>query len=134
MKKLSKFGGIFMAEWFYDRHGQAQLFLYEEDRFISKNGRNIGWTIGSNVYSLIGMHVGWYENGILYDRHNKVIAFKLNRSGFLTSFTGVIGDTPRLPSIPSRPGRPGLSSKMNRLGPGGWSTKSLQEMFLVNFR
>ncbi len=123
-----------MAEWLYDRQGQAQLFLFEEDRFISKSGRNLGWTFGNNVYSLIGMHVGWFENGILYDRNNRIIAFNLKQTRNLVHFSDMIGEIPSMPRIPVKPEVPGLSGKSSRSGLGGWSNVSLQEMFRLNFR
>jgi hypothetical protein len=121
-----------MTEWLYDKRGQAQIFLYGQDRFISKNGRNLGWTIGNNVYSLNGNHIGWFEGGILYDSRNTVIAFKRDRTGSLPSSPG-IGGTPGTPGIPGRPGMPGRSGTPGRPGRGGWSNGLLQEMFSVEF-
>lgn len=121
-----------MTEWFYDRQGKARLFLFESDRFISKNGRNLGWTFGNNVYSLIGMHIGWYESGILFDRNNSIIAFKLNTIGNLVYFP-TTGGIPDIPRIPRRPLVPGLFNTTGRSKIGGWSNRSLHEMFGINF-
>lgn len=121
-----------MTNWLYNRSGQAQLFLYGQDRFISKNGKNLGWVFRNNVYSLNGRHIGWFEGGILYDSTNNPIAFERTRTGHLPSVPG-IGGTPGTPGIPGRPGTPGLSGTPGRPGRGGWSNKSIQDFFGVNF-
>ena len=62
-------------EWFYDKHGQAVFFKYD-DRLISKQGANLCWIFGNYVYSLNnGRHIGWFEDGKIYDIENGILAF-----------------------------------------------------------
>lgn len=117
-------------DWMYNRQGQALFLLYDE-RFISKNGKNLGWIINSNVYHLrSGKHLGWYENGILYDGRNRVLAFSRDATSYLPSVPG-LGGTPGVPGIPGKPGVPGLSGVPGRAGYGGWSQISIDEFFGV---
>ena len=94
-------------EWLFDKSGNAELFLYQ-DRFISREGRNLGWLYNNDVYHIsTGRHIGWYENGILYNGNNEVVAFARNCQGHLPSRPG-IGGIPGTPGIPGRPGKPGF--------------------------
>jgi len=119
-------------DWLFNRNGNAELFVYD-DRFISKNGHNLGWLFNEKVYNIRnGRHLGWFEKGILYDGSNKVIAFSRNATGNLPSRPG-IGGTPGTPGVPGRPGRPGLSGTSGRPGYGGWSNQALEEFFGEKF-
>jgi len=119
-----------MAEWLFNRNGQALLFFYG-DRFISADGKNLGWLIGNNVYSLKGNHLGWLERGVLFDRDNNVLAFTANATGYLPSRPGN-GGVPASPEIPEAPERPGLRSNLVRQGYGGWSIRTLEQFFVVS--
>ena len=119
-----------MTEWLFNKNGHAQFFIYGE-RFISKNGINMGWQFNNNVYGLNnGRHLGWFENGVLYDGSNNAIAFLQDSTGYLPGRPG-IGGRPGTPGIPGTPGRPGLSGTPGRSGYGGWSNLSLEEFFGV---
>ena len=97
------------------------------DRFISENGTNPAWLYNNSVYSLYsGAHLGWYENGILYDSYNSVLAFSRDAPGYLPSVPD-IGGTPGTPGIPGKPGKPGFSGSPARPGYGGWTNYTLDE-------
>lgn len=114
--------------WLFNRNGQAQLLVYD-DRIISKNGKNLAWLYNNSVYSLqSGTHLGWYENGVLYDSYNCVLAFSRDATRYLPSVPG-IGGTPGTPGIPGKPGKPGFSGSPGRPGYGGWSNCTLDEFF-----
>ena len=116
-------------EWLFDKSGNAELFLYQ-DRFISREGRNLGWLYNNDVYHIsTGRHIGWYENGILYNGNNDVVAFVRNCQGQLPSRPG-IGGIPGTPGIPGRPGKPGFGGRPGRPGRGGWSREYVRAMFL----
>lgn len=118
--------------WLYNRNGQAILFTYN-DRFISKDGKNLGWIFHNNVYGLRnGKHLGWFENGILYDGRNNVIAFLRDASGCLPSRPG-LGGIPGTPGIPGRPGTPGLSGEPGRSDFGRWSSQTIDDFFASGF-
>lgn len=115
-------------DWLFDKSGHAQLFIYD-DRFISKNGKNLGWMFNNNVYGLRnGKHLGWFENGVLYDGKNRVIAFTKNSKGYLPSIPG-LGGIPGTPGIPGKPGTPGISGTPSRPGYSGWSSQSIDDFF-----
>jgi len=116
-----------MTEWFFDKNGLIRLFLYE-DRFISRQGRNLGWLAGGGIYSLTGIQIGWAEYGVLYDENNDLLAISTNGAGYRPARPGING-APQIPEIPASPVRPHLSGKLQRLGHGGWSCKTVEEYF-----
>ena len=117
-------------EWFYDKHGQAVFFKYDE-RLISKKGENICWIFGNYVYSLkSGRHIGWFEDGKIYDIENNIIAFLKNASG-LPCVPGFSG-TPGTPGIPGKPGTPGLGGLRGRPGYHGFSKYDALDYFYNN--
>lgn len=119
-----------MAEWLFNKEGHAQFIIYGE-RFISKNGNNLGWLFKNHVYNLNnGRHLGWFENGVLYDGSNRAIAFLRDATGYLPSRPGM-GGIPGTPGIPGKPGVPGLSGIPGRPGYGGWTNLSLEKFFGV---
>ncbi|MBI2079336.1 hypothetical protein HYT84_01105 [Candidatus Micrarchaeota archaeon] len=115
-----------MVLWLFDRNGQAQLFLYDDGRFISRDGRNLGWLFGTVVTNLGGVQVGWFENGVLYDRDGAVLAFSQNASGSFSRPS--LGGTPSF-SLPSNPGKPNLKSTISSGRSSNWSHRSLWSVF-----
>jgi 4-fold beta flower protein len=118
-----------VADWLFDRSGRARII--EDDYsscFRSSQGTVIGRISGSNVYSLRGSHLGWYEGGVLDDGRNRAIAFKHDATGWLPSHPGLSG-VPGMPVFSGVPGRPGFSGVPGRPGYGGWSDTSLEEFF-----
>ncbi len=116
-----------MTNWLFDKNGTARLLVHD-DRFISKTGDNLGWLIGKNVYSLNGTHLGWFEDGVLYDGDNNCLAFQSGARGHIPSRPG-LGGTPGIPGMPGRPGMPGLSGVPGRSGYGGWSGLDVDSFF-----
>ena len=84
--------------------------------------------VNNNVYSLNGKHIGWFEDGVLYDSNNNAIAFLRDASGYLPGRPGTSG-VPGIPGIPGRPGKSGFSGTPGRPGKGGWSNKTIKQMF-----
>ena len=117
-------------EWFYDKHGQAVFFKYD-DRLISKQGANLCWIFGNYVYSLNnGRHIGWFEDRKIYDIENGILAFLRGTSGL--PYTPGIGGTPGTPGIPGKPGRPGLGGVYGRPGYHGFSKYETLDYFIGN--
>jgi hypothetical protein len=115
-------------EWFYDKNGSAQFFLFD-DRLISKTGKNLGWLINGHVYALNnGKHLGWFDNGVLYDEKNSVLAFTYNAKGNIP-YKPSLSSLPSKPSIPSRPYLPSLSSISSRPSLGNWSVHTIDDFF-----
>jgi hypothetical protein len=118
-----------MSDWYYDRYGQAAFILVEGDRFVSRNGRNLGWIhLEKQVFSLTGLPVGWHDKGLLRDRSGGVVAFTRSASVYLSSIPGMSG-APSTPSVPGRPPKPGYVGSVSDPGSGGWSSRSVRDLF-----
>lgn len=116
-----------MADWIFNTNGDATIIL-DGDCLRNEYGEVIAWIYYDSAYSLNGNHVGWFENGILYDSNNDVLGFIQNRTGYLPSIPAM-GGTPGMPGFSGRPGRPGLSGIPGRAGYGGWSNLNLNTYF-----
>ncbi|HHQ6599936.1 TPA: collagen-like triple helix repeat-containing protein [Serratia fonticola] len=117
-----------MANWMFDRNGNPTL-IHDSECFRSRNGAVIAWIDDDNVYYLRGEHAGWFEDGILYDNHNKALGFLSNATGSLPSSPGLSG-TPGMPGFHGTPGVPGFSGVPGKPGRGGsWSSNSLAAYF-----
>jgi len=116
-----------VAEWVYDKHGNATLIL-DGDCIRDAGGSVIAWIHGENVYSLSGFHVGWFEDGVLADSSNSVLGFVSGAAGYTPARPGLSG-VPGMPGFAGRPGRPGLAGVPGRPGRGGWSSANLGEYF-----
>jgi len=116
-----------MSNWIFDRNGHATVIL-DSDCIRSSRGQVIAWISRNNVYTLQGSHCGWFEDGVLYDSHNRVLGFLPNATGYLPSRPG-IGGTPGTPGFAGHPGRPGFSGAPGRPGCGGWSNEDLAMYF-----
>jgi len=117
-----------VTDWIYGKNGQATVIL-DRDCFRSNRGKVIAWSKGENVYSLSGKHIGWFEEGVLYDSRNQALGFLRNSIGYLPSRPG-IGGTPGNPGFGGRPGRPGFSGVLGKPSRGGWSQNDLSTYFI----
>lgn len=117
-------------EWFYDKNGQAVMFQYG-DRLISRSGDNLCWIIDEYIYSLrSGRHIGWFEDGKIYDINNRVLAFLRNANNL--PYKPGLGGIPGTPGIPGKPGMPGRSGIHGRPGYSGFSNYDVIDYFLSN--
>lgn len=68
---------------FYDRGGNPISYLSERDNetIFLFNGTPVAYIYDSSVYSFRGKHLGWYENGWIYDNNGYCIFFSQNASG-----------------------------------------------------
>lgn len=119
--------GAKLAEWLFDRSGNAQIIL-DGERLRDRRGSVIAWISGSSIYSLRGQHIGWFEGSVIYDSNNCALAFSRNRTGHLPSVPG-IGGTPGMPGFAGVPGRPGFSGTPGKPGRGGWSSHDVEQYF-----
>ncbi|MFC5702217.1 4-fold beta flower protein [Cohnella faecalis] len=117
-----------MNEWYFDRFGQAMFVIAEGDRFVSRNGRNLGWLKDKSVYTLTGRPVAWLDNGVMRDGSGNIVAFARSAAGVLPSVPGMSG-APGTPSLPGRPPLPGFAGTMSNPGGGGWGSKTIRELF-----
>ena len=116
-----------MADWMFDRRGRAALIV-DGGCFRSGRGTVVAWISGDNAYSLGGRHVGWFENGVLYDSQNRALGFLRDATGYLPARPGTAG-SPGMPGFGGTPGRPGLRGIPGRPGYGGWSPADLATYF-----
>jgi len=119
-----------MGNWIFGRNGKATL-LFDSDCIRKNKGQVIAWISGVNLYALNGKHIGWFENGVLYDSQNEVLAFTNDASEYLPSFLGISG-TPGIPGFAGKPRRPGFSGVPGRPGIDGWSQNNLETYFKSN--
>jgi hypothetical protein len=62
----------------YNRFGDPELRLLGDGRLVSFNGQNYGFINGTNVYAYDGIHVGFFERGILRDHYGHTVGFGEN--------------------------------------------------------
>lgn len=116
-----------MAEWLFDPNGIPRIIV-DGNCFRSALGRVIGWVQAQSAYSLGGSHLGWYEDGVLYDRKNRTVGFCYGATGHVPSRPGLTG-TPGMPGFAAAPGLPGLAATPSRPGYGDWSDTDLENFF-----
>ena len=118
-----------MTGWLYDKKGRPCVYLFV-DRFIGKNGRNLGGLINNrDVYSLEGKHIGWFEDDVLFDADSCILGFQ--REAFVhLPFIPYIVEPTCNPCIPARPDQPEFEGVPARAGfCGGWSDLTVDEFF-----
>lgn len=108
-----------MLTWIYDEIGCAGAVL---DDYCIRNlaGHTVGWVFGLSVFSLRGEHVGWYEEGVIYDIHNDVLGFIPGAPG-LPLEQPALACEPPLPVFSKRPHVPTLRGRGARPHGKGWS-------------
>lgn len=88
----------------------------------------MGWVFGLSVFSLKGEHVGWFEDGVLYDIENRVLGFVPGAPGMQLEMPALAPE-PAMPAFSKRPYVPGLRGRCLRPRGGGWSSQSLASVF-----
>ncbi len=68
---------------FYDRGGNPICYLSEKDdeTIFLFNGNPVAYICDISVYSFKGKHLGWYENGWIYDNDGYCVLYTQNASG-----------------------------------------------------
>lgn len=113
-----------MLTWVYDEIGCAGAIL---DEFCIRNlsGDAVGWVFGVSVFSLKGEHIGWFEDGVMYDVQNNVLGFVPGARGALPE-TPALAPEPPMPAFSKRPCAPTLRGRTARpRGSAGWSASCL---------
>jgi hypothetical protein len=118
---------VFVAEWIYDQVGLAGAIL-DDYSIRNRDGNVVAWVFGIGVFALPGEHIGWFEDGVLYDSDNCVLGF-IDAAKGRKVVTPLVVSTPALPPFARRPSTPRLHGKPGRLEPGPWSGRSLQDYF-----
>jgi hypothetical protein len=112
-----------LVTWIYDEIGCAGAVL---DDFCIRNlaGNTVAWVFGLSVFSLRGEHIGWYEDGVLFDIHNRILGFIPGATGLRTE-PPALAPEPPLPAFSKRPHVPTLRGRVARPSGRGWSASCL---------
>ena len=114
-----------MLTWLYDGQGRAAAFL-DEFCIRSVEGEPTAWVFGLSVFSLRGEHIGWFENGVLFDVDNQILGFLAGATGVKPDFP-VPAAAPPVPVLSKRPYVPTLRARPVRQASTGWSRHSLAD-------
>lgn len=108
-----------MVTWVYDEIGCAGALL---DEFCIRNlaGDTVGWVFGVSMFSLKGEHIGWFEDGVMYDVHNRVLGFVPGARGLALDVPALAPEPP-MPVFSKRPYVPSLRGRTARPRGTGWS-------------
>lgn len=85
--------------WFYDRYGVPEILFLLDNRFVDKQGNNLGYAENDKIYNYHGRHCGWIENGVIRDVDGYCVAFSDGADDFPTPIFPI----PRIPPIPRYP-------------------------------
>jgi hypothetical protein len=117
-----------MVTWIYDETGCAGAIL-DEFCLRSRQGRPLGWVFGLSAFSLAGQHLGWFEDGVLYDIDNAVLGFVPDAGVPGLALPGIVA-AGLLPELGKRPQVPMLRGRRARPARGGWSAHGLENYLL----
>ncbi|UUZ54745.1 hypothetical protein LP419_01475 [Massilia sp. H-1] len=104
-----------MLTWIYDDIGCALSAILDDSCIRNLALSNtVGWVFGLSVFSLKGEHIGWFEEGVLFDIHNNVLGFipgaahRCLEAPALEGRTGAAGlqKRPQVPNLRGRIARP----------------------------
>ncbi|MGO9965130.1 MAG: 4-fold beta flower protein [Acidimicrobiales bacterium] len=104
----------------WDQNGSVVGWI-DQDDILEADGRYRAFISGDNVYAYSGgQHVGWFEEGWIWDSNNDALAFVRHAIG--GPARPGIGGTPGQPGRRGKPGRPGRSGVPGKPGRSfGWS-------------
>lgn len=117
-QQISLFDSEGEAIAYIDFDEDATIFMWDGTpvAFLEKDGRNI-CVIGFN-----GSFMGWYEDGIVYDKKGYVVGARKGAVNMLTRMERMKGMKRMLPMRPMSPMTP-----MQPMYRGSWSSTSLSE-------
>ncbi len=69
--------GVQVEVTLYDRRGRASAYIDMEDDYTVYlwDGTPVAYVVGENVYGFNGRHLGWFEEGVLFDRFGHSVGF-----------------------------------------------------------
>ncbi|MDM5176907.1 hypothetical protein PO883_06810 [Massilia sp. DJPM01] len=112
-----------MLTWLYDEAGRAAAIL-DEFCLRTLGGEAAGFVFGLSAFSLRGEHIGWFEDGVLYDVDNQLLGFLAGARGMAHDFPALLAPPPE-PVFGKRPTVPTLRARPVRRPAGGWSRHGL---------
>lgn len=114
-----------LVTWLYDEAGRASAIL---DEFLLRtvDGEPAGFVFGLSAFSLRGEHIGWFEDGVLYDVENRTLGF-LDGARGLAPAVPALQPAPPEPGFGKRPNVPPLRARPLRRPANGWSRHVLAD-------
>jgi hypothetical protein len=75
----------------FDRKGEATAYISTEHdlTIYSWEGKPLTYLSGEHVYGYNGKHLGWFEDGILWDHEGRGVGFVKGAVSMLTSLEGL---------------------------------------------
>ena len=117
--------------WFFNRYGEPQIILNDQERFLDRQGNNLGYIKDRNmIYNYSGKHCGWIEGHVIRDIQGHTIGFCSYSQDYPSPIFPITRIVP-IPSIPKIPPIPKIP-QIPRLKPiksFGWSPMSLIQLF-----
>lgn len=114
---------MYLLTWLYDATGSPAAIL---DEFCIRDGAGepAAFMFGLSAFSLRGEHIGWFEEGILFDADNRIVGFVAGARGLPRDFPSP-EPAPPLPLFGKRPLAPPLRARPVRRPSSGWSSHLL---------
>jgi hypothetical protein len=98
----------------WDKNGSVVGWM-DKDEVLDPDGRYRAFINGNSVYAYSGgEHIGWFEQGWIWDSNNDALVFTSSATGG-PARPGLRG-LPGRPGIRGKPGRPGLSGVPGKPG------------------
>ncbi len=114
-------------EWIYDKNGDTKIYL-EEDKFMTKNGKQVGTLEGEDIFSIEGEYVGSFQNGVIFDTDNRPVAFTERAKDYIPSGSDITGSD-GIDDLSFVPEGLGFSGSVYNPISGGWSDINVEELF-----
>ncbi len=66
---------------FYDKSGTPIAYTEDGEHIYTFDGRPVGYLSDGSVYAYTGVHLGWFENGLIRDNSGNAALFSEGSSG-----------------------------------------------------
>lgn len=70
-----------MAIDFYDKSGTPIAYMEDGKHIYLFSGKPVAYLSGNAVYSFLGSHLGWFENGWIRDKGGQCVFFTSDADG-----------------------------------------------------
>lgn len=70
-----------MASTFFDSKGKPYAYTDDGETLYTFSGNPVAYISDDSIYSFSGTHLGYFENGLLRDRHGDALLFTSGASG-----------------------------------------------------
>jgi len=73
----------------FDKNGSAVAYISSDGTIYLWDGRPVAYLLENHVYGFNGKHLGWFENGIMYDGDGYRIGFSREKCPVVTQIEPV---------------------------------------------